>query len=118
MIILRQKNYTKPADEDNSEPKKNKTLKKAAIIGGVALGTAGIYQGSKHMQRSKAGGKHFKTTAKLVDTLRKASTKEDKANSWASNQLAKREVNRKAQMSGIEKLGHKAENILKRKTKK
>lgn len=84
----------------------------------MALGTAGIYQGSKHIQRSKAGDKHYETTAKLIDTLRKASTKEDRANSWASNQLAKREVNRKAQMSGIEKLGHKAENILKRKTKK
>ena len=117
MIILRQTNYSEPAEE-KADGKKNKTLKKAAIIGGAALGTAGVYQGSKHIQRSKAGDKYFKTTAKLIDTLRKASTKEDRANSWASNQLAKREVNRKAQMSGIEKLGHKAENILKRKTKK
>lgn len=66
MIILRQKNYTKPADEDNSEPKKKKSksgLKKAAIGSGI-IGAGGLIYGGINLK--KANDYKKKHAAKFV----------------------------------------------------
>lgn len=122
MIILRQKNYTKPADEDNSEPKKKKSksgLKKAAVVGGSLIGAAGLYQGSKHLQREVASRLKQKTTQNLFDTLQKATPKkEDKTKiAVVLDRMASSNVKNAHKMSRVEKLGHTLENTLKPKKK-
>lgn len=122
MIILRQTNYSEPTEtpaEEKAGNKKNKTLKKAVIIGGAALGTAGLYQGSKHLQREVAGRLKQKTTQNLFDTLQKATPrKEDKTKiAVVLNRVASSNIKNAHKMSRVEKLGHTLENTLKPKKK-
>lgn len=116
MIILRQHDYSK---EEEEQPKKKddgkKIATKAAIGVGGGLALAGGYQVTKDIQRNIAGKNLAKATEDLINVSRRAGKKDKVEKAKVVYEKAKKVVEKKAKMSGIEKLGHKPEDWVRSK---
>jgi hypothetical protein len=116
MIILRQHNYSKEEEEQSKKKDDGKKIAtKAAISVGGGLALAGGYQVAKDIQRNKAGKNLAKATEDLINISRRAGKKDRVEKAKDIYEKAKKAVEKKAKMSGIEKLGHKPENWVRSK---
>ena len=118
MIILRQYNYSKEEEEQQPKKKKNDSKKiatKAAIGIGSGLALAGGYQVAKDIQRNRAGKNLAKATEDLINISKKTGQEDKVEKARDIYKKAKETVRKRAEMSGIERLGHKPEDWIKSK---